>query len=228
MKIIAIGLGFTKGDAKLSHAIAWLTAPWKWRLSLKRLAEVCSHVFIWFRKEDGSVWYFEALISNGWKGPKPVEKVLKWSQVSPDRWVRFFELWTYPDLGMQAAWSLCHEKLGVWSYAEKQLRLMPRTQWLGRRLVGPTPNEVICSEAASRILYAGTCRCDFRKFTKRKAFDWIAPQSMMEACMRIPTIDDVTDEMFQALENVEPQKSAESAKVPDLGNRQSSIGNRQC
>jgi len=201
MKIIAIGLGFTKGDAKLSHAIAWLTAPWKWRFSKERLKKVCSHVFIWFRKEDGSVWYFEALIDKDWVGPKPVEKVLRWSMESSGRWVRFFDLWTYDDAGMQKAWDDCMAKLGVWKYAKKQLRLMPRTQWLGRLVVGPTPFEVICSEAVARVLYFANRLCDFRKYTKRKEFDWIAPQPMMEACIEHPVIKEVTDEMFQTLEN---------------------------
>lgn len=198
MKIKRMGFGFTRGDSRLSGLIALLTAPWRWRLLPSKLREVCSHAFVWFERDDGKMVYFEALIDQDLVGPRPVEKVIGWAAEKPARWVRFFDLsWGLRAGTLTKAYEFCLIQLGRWTYDKRQLRLMPRTNVLGRLLVGPTPNAVICSEAVARIVYvASKGEVDFRRMTNRKEFDWIAPWPLMAASERWVFAAEVTAEIL--------------------------------
>jgi len=182
-----IGLGFVhNGNGKVGQAIIWATTPLRHLLSSKKRYETPSHVFIWFEYKDGRRVYFEALEGHGWLGPKEISSVDDWVAECPEkRWQEQISLlpW-YSETQIQEAYNFCERMKDYWTYKTNQLPLLLRTVApIANAIVASSPNGVICSEAASRVLHNDFL--DFREICGVKQHDYINPRMLYEGCKYI-------------------------------------------
>lgn len=179
MQPVAMGIGFCHSTGWIGKAIQWVTTPLSGVLSAKRRAETATHAFVWFHDNHGRVEYFEALEGAGWQGPFDISKVHKWAEDEKGRWVKEIDLTMFLALSreqMRARYEFCYAMLDYWSYNTPQLILQLRTAGLGRRIIPASPRDVICSEAASRILHSDIL--DFREWCNKGNHDNISPEKL--------------------------------------------------
>jgi hypothetical protein len=172
-------------DGFIGHAIMIFTMPfWRW---FKRL-RVSTHSSIGFIYEDGYREIYEAREGKSWQGPISVERVQNWVKRSPK--TRRFTMYDIPDYMVDMASALrkrkmCEDKLGVWLYSKMQLGRMGVRKHLKFIPMRPTPNNVVCSEAASIILYP---QVNVLRLTGSPSFDLVNPYNfetaMKAVCMK--------------------------------------------
>lgn len=156
-----------------SKAIVWITGK-----QLPDESDAFSHMGIGFEYGDGKREYFEAIIDEGFSGPKPYEKlfnktksgqlVLEWLQFSPE--------------DAEKLWIECQAWVGKKSYSARQLIQMYFFERLGIP-VPRSPGRVVCSEAVTRLIGEQIARrlklsrfYDLRD-EKRKTYDEVNPNS---------------------------------------------------
>jgi len=128
-----------------------------------------SHTGIAFRFADGRVEYFEALLSDGYNGPKDGEKLTQFA-IKPGNRLQFLPLHTTEEIaGAIYATALAMHGTG---YNAAQLLYIAMAHRYGTR-VPSSPKKTICSEAHARILYPFL---DIRDIHHR-SFDEVTPQS---------------------------------------------------
>jgi hypothetical protein len=131
-----------------------------------------SHMGVAFKLTDGTEEYYEALFGRPVQGPKPVNNLVDW--YFEKRWSRRIELALLP-----IAPAACENKrrllktwVGTVGYAEWQLLGMWAVERLRMRLP-KSPNRVVCSELAARILAPEVDLTDARHPTP----DYVNPNS---------------------------------------------------
>jgi hypothetical protein len=157
------------------------TWPWRWIKPRK----VSSHSSVGFIYQDGYREIFEAREGKSWQGPIPVSKVLDW--VSRDPKKRRFTMYDIPEYMIDGAaarkkHARCLDMLRVWSYSTKQLPRMGVRKYLPFLPMRPTPNDVVCSEAADIILGPEVDVC---KLTGKKSPDRVTPYDFERAMKAI-------------------------------------------
>lgn len=136
--------------------IAWATAPWRDVLR-GDVSQIPTHARIGWEFVEGDCWYCEALMGNGWSGPRRERDCEAWVAGGPGRWTRRYWLPTLPDASWRM-WSEAKSHLaygaGVrWSYPVLQLWQMLLYR-LWRKPVKDSPGEVVCSEGCIRVAEA--------------------------------------------------------------------------
>ena len=178
----ACGAGFCHSETKFGKAIQWTTTKW-WKMLSKRARKACpTHAYVWFRHMSGNVVYFEALEGEGFQGPYPIEKMVAWVEKDPEnRWHKEYDLTDWVD--PQDAYRFCELMIPRWRYNTKRLPLQLRTAGLGRRIIPASPNDVICSEADSRVLC--TARLYLPEWAGKKNHDDMSPRHLMDAVEKL-------------------------------------------
>lgn len=190
-RIMAVFGGCHRSDGGLAVAITICTT-WMWRWF--KASEVSTHSSVGFVYEDGYREIFEAREGKSWQGPIPVSKVLAWEHRNKKR---RFTMYTVPScmISQEEAvkkYKFCMSKIGVWKYSVPQLPRMGIRKWLPFLPMKPTPNDVVCSEAASIVMAP---QVDIPKLCGKRSDDRITPFDFEQA-MRIITQEkryDVTD-----------------------------------
>lgn len=150
--IIGMFGGCHRSEGVIGTAImVFTTWPWHW----VRPRNVASHSSVGFIYEDGYREIFEAREGKSWQGPIPVSKVEAWVLRNPKK--RRFTMYDLPSymIDMEAALrkrKRCVEMLEVWVYSVGQLPRMGVRKYLPFLPINTTPNNVVCSEAATIIL----------------------------------------------------------------------------
>jgi len=134
-------LFFTRSEDWWSLLIRWITRS-QW-----------AHMGVGFSLEDGTEWYFEALISHDVSGPRCAGDLERWVRKHRRR---AYEMIVLPcdSAASQRVWDECIKLQGVAGYSKKQLLLM----YLAMRFGLPVPNDpakLVCSEFASRAVIMG-------------------------------------------------------------------------
>jgi hypothetical protein len=140
----------SRKEGKVSKLIALLTCPPGWWFQLKN---VPSHTGITFERLSGKAEYFETHHPDGWKGPKPIEKLERWKRKHPKRWVKYRELELTPKEA-QDLYTICEDKLQDpdWmDYSEGQILAMFMNR-VFKRPLGRSP-QVVCHEAVAKVLF---------------------------------------------------------------------------
>ena len=179
---IKCGIGSSHSNKFFGKAITWTTTKWWKVLSKKARFDCPTHSFTWFEDSDGNIVYFEALEGDGFSGPHPISKMDNWVAEKPDeRWHREFDLtlWVNP----QEAYNFAQSMLGRWKYNTKRLILQLRIMGLGRRIIPASPDDVICSEATSRIMC--TSRLYLPEWAKKKNHDDLSPRTLEDAVKKL-------------------------------------------
>lgn len=116
---------------------------------------VSTHTSVGFIYADGYREIFEAREGKSWQGPIPVEKVEAWVARNQSR--RRFTMYDIPRplidqsiAGRKHA--LAMRNRAIWKYSLRQLPRMGLRKWLPFLPLRPTPNAVVCSEAATIVL----------------------------------------------------------------------------
>lgn len=150
VKIAKVYIFTSRGRGWLSNTIAFNSAPMSWMPQLKN---VPSHAGLAFEKETGETVYFETHSPDGWRGPKPIQKLEAWVAKKPKQWVKYREL-EFSQIERDRLWQKCHEKLvdPAWmDYRELQiLGMLSRRIFRTRVKRSPSP---VCSEAVAKILF---------------------------------------------------------------------------
>lgn len=189
--ITAMGIGCVHSTGAIGKAICFFTSPVKKMLrhpsKIKAIwKDTATHVFIWFRDVHGEVQYFEALEGEGWRGPYPILKAHVWASEEPGRWVKEYDLTRFLALTndeMSRRFQFCHDMLNYWKYNTKQLAIQPRTMGVVRLLVKASPDDVICSEAASRLCHSDVF--DFRERCCKLRHDHLTPEDLHRECEKL-------------------------------------------
>ena len=171
-------------DGFLGTAIM-VSTTWFWSW-FKRL-KVPTHASIGFQYEDGYEEIFEAREGKSWQGPIPVAKVEAWALRNPKK--RAFRKYYYPSYflsedEMQMKFRQCVHNLEIWTYSIKQLPRMGIRKILFFLPMRPTPNAVVCSEAATII---SEPQIDILGVLGVKSADLVTPYLFEKACKLICT-----------------------------------------
>lgn len=176
--------GCHRSEGVVGAAImVFTTWPWRWA----RPRSVASHSSVGFIYEDGYREIFEAREGKSWQGPIPVSKVEAWAARNPGR--RRFTMYDIPHYMIDMAAALrkrrrCVEMLGVWRYSLIQLPRMGIRKYLPWLPINTTPNNVVCSEAATIILGPEVDVC---RLTGKRKPDLVNPYDF-ERAMKALTV----------------------------------------
>jgi len=162
---------FTSRDTGIISAlIAWVS-----RRKGMRLADTPSHCGLMFDLKDGSTVYYESHLTVGFSGPWGIKRLTDWLSRDPDRWARRYPLDLNADQ-LDALYKACEHHRGRWPYAVGQLGQMWRWVRLGVPIKS-SPDETVCSEAVSRLLYEATAQ-NIARETGRGGHDYVAPSDV--------------------------------------------------
>lgn len=165
-------VGMFGGCHRSSGAVAsaitiFTTWPRRWFQPRK----VASHSSVGFIYQDGYREIYEAREGKSWQGPIPVSKVEEWAHRNKKRRFTMYDIPVYliADRSARQKIAYCEDMLGVWTYSMKQLPRMGLRKYLPMLPMKPTPNKVVCSEAASIILgpQVNVCRLIGKKSPDR-------------------------------------------------------------
>ena len=176
--VIGMFGGCHRSNGFIGAAImVFTTWAWRWFKPIK----VSTHSSVGFIYEDGYREIFEAREGKSWQGPIPVHKVDAWVARNPSK--RRFTMYDIPDYLIPMEIALlkrlrCISMLEVWIYSLKQLPRMGLRKWLPFLPMKPTPNKVVCSEAAALILDPD---CSILKTTGKSKADLIHPADFERA-----------------------------------------------
>ena len=139
---------WTAGKSWLSRLIIRITGR-----QLLDKSDAWSHMGLGFELEDGKRIYYEALFSEGFVGPKPMDKLLAFRDAGGKLSIQFTSI-----VGPMA--ERVRDRCVVWtvykSYYAWQLVLMWAFERVGR-FVGwrlrRTPGKVVCSEAVAALVW---------------------------------------------------------------------------
>jgi hypothetical protein len=162
--------------ARIRSPLTWLIV----RVTGRRLpdkSDAWAHMGVGFTMADGREIYFECLYHDGFAGPKPREKLQAF-------WVAGGRLKIHriPGLTGYAAHRIyltCSEWVGKKGYFAWQLAMMWAFERLGIR-VPPSPDRLVCSEAAARLLWP---HLDLRD--EHRDFDEVNPNSAYRRFLEI-------------------------------------------
>jgi hypothetical protein len=157
------------------------TWPWRWF----KPSKVSSHSSIGFIYSDGYREIFEAREGKSWQGPIPVDKVERWVAENKKR---RFTMYDIPDNmisieSMSRKYLRCEAMLTVWTYSMMQLPRMGIRHFIPFLPMKPTPNKVVCSEAATIILGPDVDIC---RMTGKFSPDRVTPYDY-EAALKLLT-----------------------------------------
>lgn len=144
-------------ESSLSRLIATLTKS------------AFSHTGVAFKLEDGKMVYFEALLDEGFSGPKDARKLSEFAKIPGNR----LQTMVLPTNPVTAA-AMYQKALSMDGQGYNKAQLV--SIFLSERYGGPVPKSdtrQICSEAHARILYP---IYDIRDI-HHKTFDAVTPQS---------------------------------------------------
>jgi hypothetical protein len=181
-KAVRMGFNAHRSTGPLGNAIARVTAPFLHNFSPKRLRNIPSHISIVWELASGRQVIYEALEGKGWRGPIDMADVLAWAQRKEKRWVRTHWIPTLTITPEDATRKLhvAHARLRTWKYSTIQLpRMGIRKYW--DLPMKPTPNDVVCSEAAS--IFAAP-EIDIPMLCGKPAHDFINPYQFEQAICR--------------------------------------------
>lgn len=133
-----------------AKAIVWITGK-----QLPDKSDAWSHMGIGFEMLDGCALYFEAIVEQGFCGPKPIKKLIDKINSSNGR----LKVEYLIDLNSEGATWLylkCEKWVGIKTYSAWQLIRMWFFERFGRWIgihVRPTPDKLVCSEAVARLIH---------------------------------------------------------------------------
>jgi hypothetical protein len=150
--------------------MVFTTWPWRWAKSRK----VATHSSVGFIYQDGYREIYEAREGKSWQGPIPVWKVEAWAAKEPKRRFSMYDIPGYLVSADSACRKLarCEAMKGVWKYSMGQLPRMGLRKYLPFLPINTTPNNVVCSEAATIILGPEVDVC---KLTGKSKPDLVTP-----------------------------------------------------
>ena len=174
--------GCHRSAGLVGNAIMVFTT-WAWRWF--KPSQVASHSSVGFIYADGYREIYEAREGKSWQGPIPVQLVKAWEARDPKK--RRFTMYDIPaylicDEGACRRLSRCEDMLRVWTYSMRQLPRMGIRKWLPFIPMKPTPNAVVCSEAATIILGPQVNVC---QMTGRKTPDQVTPFDFEQAMKKL-------------------------------------------
>lgn len=182
-KLIAFGWS-TDRTSFISGSIRYLTRPGV--NPFGRQAE-WSHMFLAFQFNDGRSVIHEALMSEGWK-QQDGAKLTEWKKKNPRKHfytVRWLPIG--PDRVQEIYLNSC-DILGRKSYSMKQIAAFGLAESLFGRWMGLSlkagPDEVICSEEASRQVWRVCPEWDLRS-SPEASFDGLSPQRAYDNFMKL-------------------------------------------
>jgi len=168
MNAVKVFIFWTAGKSWLSRLIVRVTGR-----QLSDKSDAWSHMGIGFMLEDGKRIYFEALFSQGFTGPKPIEKLLAFRDAGGKLSIQFTSI-----VGPNA--EATRERCLIWkmykSYYAWQLLMMWAFERVGRFIgwrISRTPGKVVCSEAVGSLVWPFI---DLRDEI-RTGFDMVNPNS---------------------------------------------------
>jgi len=168
-------------DTLAGKIIVFFTSPpWHWKGK-----KTATHSSVGFIYDNGYREIYEAREGKSWQGPIPVTKVKRWVKRSPE--TRRFTMYDIPEFHIDAEKAAskkdrCEAMLKMWSYNMLQLPYIA----LGRFFIPITtfrsPNDVVCSEAASMILEPDV---PVISLTGRRSVDLVTPRDFEKAMISI-------------------------------------------
>lgn len=161
--------------------VVFTTWPWRWF----RKKKVSTHSSVGVIYEDGYRELYEAREGKSWQGPIPVSKVEEWVARKPKQ--RRFTMYDIPaDMisadAMNRKRAMCERFLKIWDYSIMQLPRMGVRKYLPFLPINHTPNEVVCSEAATIIL---SPEVPILRVAGKRTPDLVNPYDFEQALKRI-------------------------------------------
>lgn len=150
-----------------AEAIVWITGR-----QLPDRSDHWSHMGIIFELQDGSQVYFEALVDQGFVGPKPIKKLLDKTKAGR----LAVEHLEFPRHELEYLYETCQKWVGKKTYNRWQLAAMWFFERFGRWTgmhIPKSEDMVVCSEVVSQLIVA---RYDLRD-KERDGHDEVNPNS---------------------------------------------------
>jgi len=147
------------------------------------------HEGLGFELSDGTLEYYECLFSDGFRGPKPIEKLMEFQKAGGRVDIQVVDSLKCPEA--QQIRNTCQMWVGQKGYYAWQLVLMwyfERVLRFYHKHIPPSPNRLVCSEAVARLVWPWI---DLRD--EDRNFDEVNPNSAYRKWLKIKEANETTD-----------------------------------